>query len=96
MIDVEATYALILDFFVVNQIAIFFSLGSILIYFLIIFVDKLIQNKSKKKSVNFTSDQSISEVDKGISSLDQALHDKIINEEEYEKFKSDLMNKEQK
>ena len=96
MIDVEATYALILDFFVVNQIAIFFSLGSILIYFLIIFVDKLIQNKSKKKSVNFTSDQSISEVDKGISSLDQALHDKIINEEEYEKFKSDLINKEQK
>jgi hypothetical protein len=84
----------VLNFLIINQVAIYFALGSVAIYLLILFIDGLLQKKPEKKSINLTEHES--EISRGIASLDQAFQDKIISQEEYDQFKSDLINKEQK
>jgi hypothetical protein len=91
--DIKTNLDNVLIFAATNQIAIFFALGSIAVFFMIIFIDKLMQKKSIKHSLSNIQDEA--EISKGIASVDRALQDKVINEEEYEKFKNDLINKEQ-
>ncbi len=91
--DIKTNLDNVLTFAGINQIAIFFALGSIAVFFMIILIDKLLQKKSIKPSLSNIQDEA--EISKGIASLDRALQDKVINEEEYEKFKNELINKEQ-
>lgn len=87
-----------------NLLAINFTLGSIFIFLLIIYIDQLIQTGSNKNKINFdlsddktdkTLDkkESLSEFDRGLKSLQEALDDNILTNEEYEKFKADLITK---
>lgn len=87
-----------------NLLEINFTLGSIFIFLLIIYIDKLLQASSRKNNINFdlsdsdtsiNSDkkESLSEFERGLKSLQKALDDNILTNEEYEKFKMDLIVK---
>ena len=72
-----------------NVTAIFFIAGSIFIFVLILFIDKLIQNSSLPPKNSLTKD----ELNRALESLQGALEDNILTNEEYEKLKQEQINK---
>ena len=71
-----------------NLIKIYFSVGSISLLLLILYIDKLIQDISTNKA-NLNED----EFKRGIKSLQMALNDNILTAEEYEQYSEELKNK---
>ena len=104
-----STFDLGLTYIEKHQIAFYFASGSLFIFLLIMFIDQQIQSFFKANPKEVVEDRFSSEIDhdiqnsehdageiaKGLKSLKKALEDNVINDEEFEKFKEDLIKKHQ-
>jgi hypothetical protein len=83
-----------------NIVGICFILGSVVLFLLIMYLDRYINNQSKKFNLNSIDNAismnkkiSLQELERGLKSLQAALDDNVLNDEEYEKLKSELIKK---
>lgn len=92
------------DFIRANLVAIYFSLSAFFLFLLILFIDSRLQKSHSKNKADIKSrlsdepakdikrDQS-SEFEKGMKSLQRALDDNILTDEEFAKFEQELKDK---
>ena len=74
-----------------HLVQIYFALGSLGVFFLVLFLDRVLQKFFVKSRLDLTEPQD--ELTRGLQSLNQALEDSVITDEEYEKFSAELINK---
>ena len=83
-----------------NIVGICFVVGSVVLFLLIICIDQYINRRSNKFNLDRTDNAisldekiSLQELERGLKSLQTALDDNVLTDEEYEKLKSELINK---
>ncbi len=84
------------NYLISNLIKIYFILGSICAFLFIFYTDKLIQKNTQKNKINLdqlSEDDKEMELNRGLESLQRALDDNILTDDEYEKLKTDLIDK---
>ena len=74
-----------------HLVQIYFALGSLGLFLLVLFLDRVLQKFFVKSRLDLTEPQD--ELTRGLQSLNQALEDSVITDEEYEKFSAELINK---
>jgi len=84
------------NYLISNLIKVYFILGSICTFLFIFYIDKLIQKNTQKNKINLdqlSDNNKEVELNRGLESLQRALDDNILTDDEYEKIKADLISK---
>jgi hypothetical protein len=84
------------NYLISNLTKVYFILGSICTFLFIFYTDKLIQKNTQKNKINLdqlSENNKEVELNRGLESLQRALDDNILTDDEYEKIKADLISK---